>query len=220
MRATEVAPVATRQLPNDVRWFRTSAEYRAIARQTYLLASDRLPELSRGLAPQPWAVILDADETMLDNSEYEQRRFALDSGYTDASWAQWVNERAATAIPGVVDFTRRVHDLGGRVVIVTNRAESLCGATRDNLRGIGVVADLVLCQPGTQSDKNPRFARVEQGTAAPGVPRLHVVAWVGDNILDFPGLSQASRSDPAALAQFGRRFFILPNPMYGSWQVR
>ena len=112
MRATEAAPVAARQLPNEVRWFRTSAEYRALARQTYLLASDRLPELSRGLAPQSWAVILDADETVLDNSEYEVRRVQVDSGYTDASWAQWVNERAAVAIPGAVEFMRGVHDAG------------------------------------------------------------------------------------------------------------
>ena len=220
MRAGAPAPVATRQLPNDVRWFRTSAEYRAIARQTYLVASDRLPELSRGLAPQSWAVILDADETVLDNSEYEQRRFAVDSGYTDASWNLWVNERAAVPIPGAVEFTRRVHDLGGRVVIVTNRAAPLCDATRDNLRGIGVTADLVLCERGTQSDKNPRFESVQQGTAAPNLPPLTIVAWVGDNILDFPGLSQSSRSDANTLAQFGRRFFILPNPMYGSWQAR
>ncbi len=220
MRATGSAPVAARQLPNDVRWFRTSAEYRAIARQTYLLASDRLPELSRGLAPQSWAVILDADETILDNSEYEVRRSTVDSGYTDASWNQWVNERAATPIPGAVDFMRRVHELGGRVVIVTNRAAPLCGATRENLRGIGVTADLVLCEPGSQSDKNPRFQSVQHGTAAPGLPPLTVVAWVGDNILDFPGLSQESRNDPNVLSQFGRRFFILPNPMYGSWQTR
>jgi predicted secreted acid phosphatase len=45
-----------------------------------------------------------------------------------------------------------------------------------------------------------------------------VVAWVGDNILDFPGMTQAARGDPRALAEFGKRYFILPNPMYGSWQ--
>ncbi|HEY9227752.1 MAG TPA: HAD family acid phosphatase, partial [Gemmatimonadaceae bacterium] len=54
--------------------------------------------------------------------------------------------------------------------------------------------------------------------ATPDAKPLTVVAWVGDNILDFPGMSQASRGDANALAEFGKRYFILPNPMYGSWQ--
>ncbi|HVX39052.1 MAG TPA: HAD family acid phosphatase [Gemmatimonadaceae bacterium] len=214
------APAATTEasLPNDVRWFRVSSEYRALARQAYRVAGDRLPELTRGMAPRTWAVILDADETMLDNSEYERRLAVQHAGYTDASWAAWVNERAAPAVPGGPEFSRRVHALGGRVVIVTNRAENLCDATRDNLAKDSIETDLVLCQPGKESDKNPRFQRVENGTAAPGVPALTVVEWLGDNILDFPNLSQAARHDPVALAEFGRKYFILPNPMYGSWQ--
>jgi len=79
------APAPSRPLPNDIVWFRRSAEYRALARQAYRAASDRLPELSRGLDAKSWAVIMDADETMLDNSEYQRRRFVLDSAYTDAS---------------------------------------------------------------------------------------------------------------------------------------
>ena len=209
---------AARPLPNDVRWFRNSAEYRALTREIYLTASGRLSELSRGLTARTWAVILDADETVLDNSEYQRRRAVLDSGYTDATWTAWVNERAAVAIPGAVEFTARVHDAGGRVVIVTNRAIDVCDATRANLKSVGVDADLVLCQPQGESNKNPRFERVQNGTAVSGVPALRVVAWVGDNIQDFPGMTQAARNDPAALAEFGKRFFVLPNPMYGSWQ--
>lgn len=208
---------ASRAFPNDLRWFRTSAEYRALARQAYHVAEERMPELSRGLASGAWGVILDADETVLDNSEYQRRRFTLDSNYTDASWTAWVNERAAATVPGALELTRRVHALGGRVVIVTNRAEAVCGPTRENLRANGIVADLVLCQPPGESDKNPRFRRVQSGTAAPGFAALTIVAWFGDNILDFPGLSQASRQDSRALAEFGARYFILPNPMYGSW---
>lgn len=207
-----------RQLPNDVRWFRTSAEYRALARQAYEVAEQRLPELARGLAPQSWAVVLDADETVLDNSEYQRRRTVIDSGYTDASWAAWVNERAAAAVPGAPELTRKVHALGGRVAIVTNRADSLCNVTRANLQSAHVEADIVLCQPRGESDKNPRFGRLQNGSAVPGVPPLTIVAWFGDNILDFPNLSQAARNDPRALDEFGRRYFILPNPMYGSWQ--
>jgi len=215
--AAPAAP-ASRPLPNEIRWFRNSAEYRALAREVYSQAGERLPALSLGLAPSTWAVILDADETVLDNSEYERRRAVLDSGYTEESWGTWVNERAAVAIPGAVDFTRFVHALSGKVVIVTNRPLDVCDATRANLDAIGVAADLVLCQPPGESDKNPRFRRVQNGTAETGVPALNVVAWVGDNILDFPGLTQSARTDPAALAEFGKRFFILPNPMYGSWQ--
>src|SRR5437879_5572787 len=166
-----------KQLPNDVRWFRNSAEYRALTRQVYRLAADHLAELSRGLAPQAWAVILDADETVLDNSEYQGRRAMLDSGYTEASWAAWVKERAARPVPGAPEFTRAVHEARGRVVIVTNRADSLCTQTRANLQTAGIETDLVLCQtPGT-SDKNPRFQKVQTGTAAAGVPPLIVVAW-------------------------------------------
>jgi 5'-nucleotidase (lipoprotein e(P4) family) len=212
------APAASRQLPNEIRWFRSSAEYRALARQAYQLAGDRLPELTRALPAKSWAVILDADETVLDNSEYQRRRAVLDSGYTEATWAAWVNERAAPSVPGSVEFLRRVRELGGRVVIVTNRADSLCAATRANLASVAIQADVVLCQPPGESDKNPRFRRVQTGAAAPGVPALTVVEWLGDNILDFPGMSQAARNDPASLADFGKRYFILPNPMYGSWQ--
>jgi 5'-nucleotidase (lipoprotein e(P4) family) len=182
------------------------------------MAAERLPELARGLAASSWAVILDADETVLDNSEYQRRRAVVDSAYTEASWATWVGERAAPAIPGATEFTKRIHTLGGRVVIVTNRAIALCDATRANLTKVGIEADLVLCQPQGESNKNPRFERVRNGTAAPGIPPLDVVAWVGDNIQDFPGMTQAVRNDSTALSEFGKRYFVLPNPMYGSWQ--
>ncbi|MFI5230339.1 MAG: HAD family acid phosphatase, partial [Gemmatimonadales bacterium] len=129
----------SRVLPNDIRWFRTAAEYRALARQAYTAAGDHLAEASRGLAAGRWGVILDADETIIDNSEYERRRFAADSGYTDASWLTWVQERAAPAVPGAVEFTRRVRSLGGRVVVVSKRADSLCAPTRANLSSIGLV---------------------------------------------------------------------------------
>jgi 5'-nucleotidase (lipoprotein e(P4) family) len=207
-----------RALPNDVRWFRTSAEYRALTRQTYQLAAERLPELTRGAAPQSWAVILDADETVLDNSEYQRRRALDDSAYTEASWSAWVNEQTASAIPGAPEFTQRVHALGGRVVVVTNRAMALCDVTRANLKAIRVEADLVLCQPPGESNKNPRFERVQAGTAEQGFAAATIVEWIGDNILDFPGMSQEVRDDPRAFSEFGKRYFILPNPMYGSWQ--
>jgi acid phosphatase len=126
--AAPPAPVAApappaAPLPGALRWVRRSAEYRALARQTYAFAALRLAELARGRPAGTWAVILDADETVLDNSEYERRRAIVDRGYADASWAAWVREQAAGAVPGAASFTTTVQHLGGRVAIVTNRAD-------------------------------------------------------------------------------------------------
>jgi 5'-nucleotidase (lipoprotein e(P4) family) len=212
------APAASDSLPNDVKWVRSSAEYRALTREVYAAAGDRLPELVRGLPAQSWAVILDADETVLDNSEYQRRLAVAHAPFDSKSWTAWVNERAAPAVPGALDFTRLAHTLGGRIAIVTNRSMAECDATRDNLKSIGIEADVVLCQPPGEGNKNPRFERVQNGTAAQGLPALTVVEWLGDNIQDFPRLTQAARTDSTALGQFGKRYFMLPNPMYGSWE--
>ncbi|MDE3216749.1 MAG: hypothetical protein KGO03_10135, partial [Gemmatimonadota bacterium] len=205
-------------LPLAVQWVLRSAEYDALARQTYAAAARRLDELAPAVPAGRWGVILDADETVLNNIEYARRRIGLDSAYTERSWSEWVREESAPAVPGAPAFTRHVRALGGRVVIVTNRADSLCGPTRANLRAAGIEADAVLCMPPGQDDKNPRFARVENGTASPDLPPLTVLEWLGDNIRDFPRLTQAVRGDGAAFALFGRQYFALPNPVYGSWQ--
>jgi acid phosphatase len=212
------ATAAGTAYPTELRWFRTSAEYQALTLETYRAAGNRLVLASQGLPRGSWAVILDADETVLDNSEYQKRLGAAHARYSDSSWARWVREAAAPAVPGAAEFTRQVQQLGGRVAIVTNRADSLCDLTRKNLRSAGIATDLVLCQPPGESNKNPRFGRIQSGTAVTGVPALTVLEWVGDNIQDFPLLSQAARNQATLLAEFGVRFFALPNPMYGSWE--
>lgn len=209
---------APTELPRDIRWVRRSAEYRALAFQAYAMATQKLRDTVPTLSGEPWGVIMDADETVLDNSEYQRRRAAMDSTYTPESWAEWVNESVAPAVPGAVAFTEEVHRLGGYVVIVTNRDDVRCGPTRSNLDRLGVAPDLVLCQLPDEPEKNERFQRVQEGTASPDLPALTVVAWVGDNIQDFPGFSQDMRSDRAAFSAFGNHYFVVPNPMYGSWE--
>jgi predicted secreted acid phosphatase len=80
--------------------------------------------------------------------------------------------------------------------------------------------DAMLCRlDGTPSDKNPRFDAVAAGRSPAGAGPLEVVAFIGDNIQDFPRLGQALRREPpSAFADFGVRYFLVPNPMYGSWQ--
>jgi acid phosphatase len=211
------AAAAAPALPNDVHWTRNSAEHLALFVQTYRLAGDALREAASGLAMGTWAVILDGDETVLDNSTYQKRRAEAGLGYTQASWDAWVEERTAGALPGGGEFIALARGLGGRVVIVTNRTEATCPATRDNLRTLGIAVDLVLCNRGV-SDKNPRFGAVADGTASPELPAVRVLMWVGDNVQDFPSMGQDVRNAGAgALDAFGRRFVLLPNPMYGSW---
>lgn len=214
------APAAgATRLPNDIHWFRNSAEHGALLLQIYRNAGDQLRELARGQAPDTWAVILDADETVLDNSLYQVRITQRGERFASETWNAWVREARATALPGSMEFVQLVRQLGGRVAIVTNRDEIVCPETRQNLRMLRILVDVVLCKPEGPSDKNPRFRAVAQGTAAPGLPPLRVLMYVGDNIQDFPTLTQEVRNAPAsALERFGRSYFMLPNPMYGSWE--
>ncbi|MEO8479992.1 MAG: HAD family acid phosphatase [Gemmatimonadota bacterium] len=205
-------------LPNDVKWVRTAAEYPALTLEIYRTATAYVRDVSGGLPAGSWVVILDVDETILDNSEHQRRMALAGVTFSDRTWTPWVRERAAPAVPGAVAFVHAVQAAGGRIAVVTNRADSLCADTRSNLESVGVRADLVLCQPVGPSDKNPRFEQVRQGSARAGFGPLRVIAFIGDNVQDFPGLSQDAREAAGALDQFGQGWFMLPNPMYGSWQ--
>lgn len=201
---------------NDIHWVRNAVEYRALALQVYRAASGYVEREAVALPRGSWAVILDADETVLDNSEHQRRLAVRGTRFNDSTWYAWAREQAAPAVPGAAEFTQLVRRLGGRVAIVTNRDEAICPPTVANLAKAGVAADVVLCRTPGQSDKNPRFRAVAEGTTAAGLPPLRVIAWIGDNIRDFPGLDQDARGD--ALAPFGTHYFMLPNPMYGSWE--
>src|SRR5512139_58366 len=143
------APAAKVPLPDSVVWFRTSVEYRAVTTQSYRLATLML---DRALADRTWtaaleqagdygskptAVILDVDETVLDNSESEERNVREGTTYSEAGWAAWCNERKATPIPGALEFTRAAAAKGVTVFYVTNRDRALEQATRDNLAKYG-----------------------------------------------------------------------------------
>ena len=207
-------------IPASVRWYRASAERRALSLQTYRLATMALERRAAGLPAGSWAVILDADETVIDNSPYQQELARRRATFDAATWNTWVMRGAAAALPGAPEFTRRAHELGGRVVIVTNREQAQCDATRANLQRVAIAADAVLCKTDpSNSFKDVRFEAIAAGTTPSPLPPLRVVMWVGDNIQDFPRLRQDIRSaSDSAFAEFGDRFIVLPNPMYGSWE--
>ncbi|HEX2167782.1 MAG TPA: HAD family acid phosphatase [Longimicrobiales bacterium] len=213
------APAAEARAPNEVHWVRTAAEHRAIFLQTYRTATDRLRDFAEGRQPGTWAVILDADETVLDNSEYQRRLAVRGESFDPETWNDWVREGVADSLPGAAGFIRTVRELGGRVAIVTNRDQVVCPETRTNLQQLSMRVDAVLCQSPGESGKDGRFRAVREGTTGTTLPPLDVLMHVGDNIQDFPGLTQHIRNaSPAAFDNFGRTWFLLPNPMYGSWE--
>lgn len=218
--APEPEPVAEAEIPPGLHWVRSSAEHRAVYVQTYRDAAEELEKVVEGRAPFTWAVSLDADETLLDNSLYQKERAEKGLGYTPESWNEWVRRGEAPALPGTRDFLETVRGLGGKIAVVTNRDEIVCPETEANLRAERLPYDVVLCQPMEgPSSKEPRWEAVETGQASRSLPPLDLVMWIGDNIHDFPGGSQEMAHGPEReLEPFGRIYFVLPNPMYGSWQ--
>lgn len=216
-----VTPVASNTVySNGVTWVTRSAEYHAAVLQVYRHARAAIEDATRGRTRGDWAVILDADETVISNLEYQQGLERTGRPHSSALWKEWVQRRAAVPLPGAKVFLDRIRTLGGRIAIVTNRLESECADTRAVFERHVLAHDVMLCRPDAgPSDKNPRFAAVAAGTWPGGSGPLTVLAWVGDNIQDFPSLTQAVRQQgDAGFTDFGARFFVVPNPMYGSWQ--
>lgn len=218
---TPLPPGAGREADADnIRWVRDAAEYYAAVVQVYRLATAHVEAAAAARPAGSWAVILDADETVISNLEYQLERGRLGMGFSVESWNLWVRRREAVPLPGAAAFLARVRELGGRIAIVTNRLQSECEDTASVFRRHELVYDAMLCRPTRgPSDKNPRFTAVASGKSPAGDGLLEVVAYVGDNILDFPGLSQATRAQgETAFADFGVKYFLVPNPLYGSWQ--
>ncbi len=223
-------PTVPKVLPHDqaaqgrvagaVRWASDSAEHRALFLEVYRAATAHVESEAARHPPGSWAVVLDADETTIDNSPYEIERDRAGGSFDAETWRAWCARREAVPLPGAAAFLARVRALGGKIAIVTNRSTAECPDTEAVFQAHGLAYDVMLCKPeGGPSDKNPRFEAVARGTTSAGLPPLEVVAFVGDNVQDFPGLSQEIRKQPDdAFAPFGVRYFLLPNPMYGSWE--
>ena len=207
------------ELPRSVHWMRNSAEYQAILRQTYFVAASELRRIVDDKESGSWAVALDADETVISNTLYEKDLRSSGQQNTSENWGAWVARQEATPISGAIEFLALVKELGGYIAIVTNRSDTDCPDTRDNFRKFDIPFDVMLCKVD-DGEKEPRWEMVEKGTASSNIPPVEIVMWIGDNIKDFPDHGQELRFGAETLfADFGTRYFVLPNPMYGSWQA-
>ena len=202
-------------------WTQTSGEWKALSYQAFSIARLRLDQDLRAnrRTRMRRAVIVDVDETVLDNSPYQAMLVKTRRGYESKSWNDWCQKAQAAAIPGAVEFLRYAHSRRVRVFYVTNRRESEKQCTAQNLKKVGfpdVSDETVLVRTGTSS-KQPR---------RDDIARKHrVVLLMGDNLNDFAEIFENSKTIDSRLAatnqnksNFGTRFIVLPNVMYGAWE--
>jgi 5'-nucleotidase (lipoprotein e(P4) family) len=203
-----------------IKYMRDSEEYATLARQVYRLAGEAAVRAATGASSHRWAVVLDIDETALDNSTYQLERAAYSLPFDATSWTAWIDRRQAGAVPGVVDFIAQVRRAGGYVGWISNRDAALTDSTRDNLRiaSLWNDDDRLCLQKTPQHTKAERRREIVSGSgdcAWSGQP-AQVAVFVGDQLGDFPAASEQI-PQTGTDAAYGRVCFLLPNSMYGGW---
>lgn len=244
---SEPPPMVGREGLGSTLWMQTAHEYRFNTALIFRMAHEHLkPALATpgsasleqqqagGYAQRPPAVIVDLDETMIDNSAFQAYLVQQGQPFSEALWRQWLALREARAVPGALAFARAVSQSGAKIFYISNRAcetpltaSTPCpakAATMSNLKALGFPrgADpqAVLLRnekPEWAGDKTTRRQAVAQ--------RYRIVMMLGDDLQDFMPAQQAQAlragTDAALSAAsaklLGQRWFVLPNPMYGSW---
>ncbi len=199
-------------------WQQQAAEYKALCHQAYNIAKLRLDSLLLKQYDKPVAIVTDIDETVLDNSAYNARMVQSNRGFTKESWLAWGKELKAKAIPGALDFFQYAARKGVTIFYLSNRYDEQKPETILNLKKVGfpkVDPAHVLLRTHTGRKKPRRDLVAENYT---------IILLFGDNLSDF---SEAFDKQPTAKrnalvdqlqGEFGKKFIILPNPMYGDWE--
>jgi 5'-nucleotidase (lipoprotein e(P4) family) len=209
-----------------------SAEYKALCWQSYQTAAQQLEILvdsvhrkhASDLKRRPPAVVLDLDETVLDNSLYAGWQIRHGAPYSSASWQTWVEQAGAGAVPGVESYLKTAQQRGLKILYLSNRKRSQWKATQQNLRALELPWQ-GLDSMWLRQEKNDKQARRDAIKS-----RYTVLQWVGDNLMDMDGFkvipsaedpNQEGIRDQALKAQvhrLGRDWILLPNPVYGPWE--
>jgi acid phosphatase len=224
-------------LLNSTLWTQTAVEYAGAARQAYTLAEAMMHRAlndstwtasieqakggSESYREKPPAVVLDVDETVLDNSPYQARLILDDEAYGSKSWKAWVREEQADAVPGALDFVQTAVQNGVQVIYLTNRDADVEASTRDNLEALGFPLDDAPDAVLTQREREGWGPKTARRAWVAGNYRILLL--IGDNFGDFASAvdtSLAARRKKSRSFQkyWGTRWIVLPNPQYGSWE--
>lgn len=214
-------------------YMQKAAEYRALAYQAFNLARWQLDadfdkknvkKLPKAEQKKPRAIMVDIDETMLDNSPAQAYQIKHRVAFNLKDWYTWGEMRKAKAIPGSVEFMNYATAKGVKVFYVSNRDEVQRQATIDNLKNVGFSdvsnENLLLRQLDADgkpfSPKGPRRDSIMQ--------KYRIVLQIGDNLDDFSGcfekkpISERFSEADKFKSEFGRAWIVLPNAMYGTWE--
>jgi len=218
---------------NATLWQQTAAEYRVVTRIVYTMAKLQLERAladpawtaersqSEGLKNLPPAVIMDIDETVLDNSAFQGRLIKDHLSYSDRLWRIWGVKQQATEIPGAVDYISFAQARGVAVFFVTNRDQSDEPAVRKLLTAMGVNlggnTDTILSRgerPDWGSDKASRRRFIAQSHRV----LLIVGDDLGDFISEYRGTPEDRLKETFKHSEWGTKWIMIPNPIYGSWE--
>ena len=200
-------------------WYQTSGEVRALYIQGYNIATERLKAHLKSPHKKPYSIVLDLDETVVDNSPYQAENILKGSSYSSSSWNEWVNMKKAKAVPGAKEFLQFADKNGVKIYYISDRTESQLDATIENLVAEGIPVqsreNILLKNKEDKSGKVNRREYVKEHT--------DLIMLFGDNLSDFDIFSSKSveernnRVDELA-KEFGDRFIVFPNPMYGAFE--
>ena len=198
-------------------WIQTAAEVRALSYQAFNLAKERLTyDLKRKRRGKKRAVVLDIDETVLDNSPYQAQGIMDNTAYP-TGWSDWVSRAEAKPLAGAKEFLQFAKSKGVEIFYISNRKVRGLDATYKNLKGLGlpVKRENLLLRDKDKSKKSRRSKVLKN---------YRIVFLMGDNLGDFTELFDGKDLKERELLvdrrsqEFGRRFIVLPNPMYGDWE--
>ncbi len=209
--------VYNRHLMMAVLYQQRAAECKALYFQAFNIAQMMLDlDLNKKEIKGKRAIIVDIDETILDNSPFEGKMITKNGKFPD-DWNQWVELAKAKAVPGAVDFLNYAAKKGAEVFYITNRTQS--EATIRNLKDQKFpMADTIhlMVKKGSENSKEIRRKKVMEN--------YHVVLLMGDNLSDFAEVFDVNTPENRESKtnvfrkEFGRRFIVLPNAMYGDWE--
>ena len=204
-------------LPNDVRWVRESNEYIALCNQVYANAINKLKDTlspnqySLNILHNNYAVVMDLDETVLDNSYYQVELYNKKEKYNPDSWDKWVLKEEAGLVPGTYEYIHFLRNNNIQIIFISNRMHKRVEETKNNMKKLGIYSsdDIYLLRIDRADKKTIRRAEIFNSTGRmKDYKTFEIIQYLGDAIGDF---------EFENLDRFGLNQFVFPNPMYGKW---